>query len=59
MDQTPEKIKNIETQPGNVKSKSNQIRSKQRYVHVGNHARINNLASIHFDYHLNITILSK
>jgi hypothetical protein len=47
-------MKNTETQPRNMKPKSNQIQSKQRHIHVGNHARINNLAFIHLDYHLNI-----
>jgi hypothetical protein len=60
MDQTQKKMKNTKntkTQPNNVKPKSNQIWSKQRHIYVENHARINNLASIHFDYHLNIMIL--
>jgi hypothetical protein len=39
-----------------MEPKIDQIKSKQRHLHVGNHRRINNLTSIHFDYHLNIMI---
>jgi hypothetical protein len=38
--------------------KSDQIQSKQKHRHVGNHARPN-LASIHFDYQGINTIMSK
>jgi hypothetical protein len=38
---------------------TDQIWSKQKHIHVGNHARNNNLASIHFNFHLKFTILSK
>jgi hypothetical protein len=31
----------------------------QRHMHVGNNAIINNLAFNHFNFHLNIIILSK
>ena len=40
-------------------SKINQIWLKQMHIQVENHARIDNLASIYYDYLLNITILSK
>jgi hypothetical protein len=33
-----------------VDPKSDQIQSKQRHKYVGNHAKILNPASIHFDY---------
>jgi hypothetical protein len=62
MDQIPKKVKNTkntENQPSNMRFKSDQIQSKQRHIHVINHAWINNLVFIHFDYHLNIMILSK
>jgi CII-binding regulator of phage lambda lysogenization HflD len=59
MDQIPKKLKNTETQLSNMGFKLDQIQSKQQHIHVRNHARINNLVSIHFDYHLNIIILSK
>jgi hypothetical protein len=42
-----------------MKSKLDQIRLKQKRTYVENYVRINNLAFIHFNYHLNIMILSK
>jgi hypothetical protein len=42
-----------------MEPKTNQIWSKKGIMHVENHARNNNIAFIHFDYHLNITILSR
>jgi hypothetical protein len=43
-------MKNIQCKPNNIDPKSDRIQSKQRHKHVENHARIPNLASIHFDY---------
>ena len=42
---------NTEHEPSNMGSKIDQIWFKQRYVHVINYVRINNLVSIHIDYH--------
>jgi hypothetical protein len=63
--QIPKKIKITENnqehrnEPSNMEPKTNQIWSKQRNIHVGNHVRINNITSIHFNYNLKIMILSK
>ena len=51
-------MKNIQGKPNNMDPKSDQIKSKQKHRHVGNHARPN-LASIHFDYQGINTIMSK
>jgi hypothetical protein len=51
--------KNIQLEPNNVDFKSNKIRTNQRHKHVGNYAKINNLAFMHFNYHSKITIFSK
>jgi hypothetical protein len=51
-------MKNIQGKPNNMDPKSDQIQSKQKHRHVGNHARPN-LASIHFDYQGINTIMSK
>jgi hypothetical protein len=51
--------KNIQHEPNNVDFKSDQIWTNQKHNHVGNYAKINNLAFMHFDYHSKITILSK
>jgi hypothetical protein len=62
MDQTQKKIKNtknIYNKLNHITLKSYQLWTNQGYGHVGNQARINNLASIYFDYHSKITILSK
>jgi hypothetical protein len=51
--------KNPKTEPRKHDIQIRPNMANQRYKRVGNHARINNLASIYFDYLLNITILSK
>jgi hypothetical protein len=43
-------MNNIQHEPNNVALKPDWIWANQKHIHVGNHARINNLASIHFDY---------
>jgi len=63
--QNPEKqrtwrtLKNIQHKPNYVGFKSDRIRTNQGHEHVENHAMINNLAFIDFDYHLKTVILSK
>jgi hypothetical protein len=52
-------LKNIQREPSNVDFKSNQIWTTQRHKHVVNHARINNISFMHFDYHSKTVILSK
>jgi hypothetical protein len=51
-------MKNIQGKPNNMDPKSDRIQSKQRYKHVGNHARPN-LVSIYFDYQGINIIMSK
>jgi hypothetical protein len=40
-----------------MNSNPNRICSKQKHIHIGNHARNNNLASKHFNFHFKFTIL--
>jgi hypothetical protein len=42
-------MNNIQREPNNVALKPDQIWVNQMHIHVENHARINNLTSIHFD----------
>jgi hypothetical protein len=57
-DQTPKKDEEHQehwNEPSNVEPKPNRIWSKRRHIHVENHAKINNLASIwlslkHYDF---------
>jgi hypothetical protein len=54
MDQTHKKMKNTknaQNEPSNTGYKSDRIWSQRRHIYVENHAKINNLASNHFDYH--------
>jgi hypothetical protein len=48
-----------QTQPCNMKPKSDQIRSNNKHIYVENYAKINNLTSIYFNYQRINTILSK
>ena len=63
---TPKKLKKTYQIPKNeehdecsLTQKTDHIWTNQDHKHVGNHARINNLAFIHFDYKTIITIRSK
>jgi hypothetical protein len=51
--------KNIHINSNNMTLQPDQIRWKQRHRHFVNHAKINNLASIYFDYQIIIMIWSK
>jgi len=42
--------KNTNLKPNNMGYKLDLIQSKKGHMHVGNHARVTNLAFIHFNY---------
>jgi hypothetical protein len=52
-------MKNIQHEPNNVALKLDHIWANRRHMHAENYARINNIASIHFNYQLIITIWPK
>jgi prephenate dehydrogenase len=54
-----EQMKNIQHEPNNMALKLDHIWANRRHMDVENYARINNIASIHFNYQLFITIWPK
>jgi len=52
-------MKTTKHEPSNMGSKSYQIWSIWRHMHIENHAMINNLPFNHFEFHLNIMIKLK